>query len=155
MSRPNSNILFKMLEHIGMKDRNYYRKLAEEEQKTFVPLVTMRWLSGSFNERQIYFINELVNPNVFHLHRHKELLYYLMTLCGFGNKKYFWNKTISKKKTSLPIASSIVKKIYGYSTLEALEAMPLLSNDDIMEYAEELGEQPDTIKKLKKELKNR
>ena len=119
------------------------------------PSVTMRWLSGTSNARQIFYINELVNPNVFHLHKHKELLYFLMTLCGFGPRRYFWNKTVLKKKTALPITISIVRRIYGYSTIEALDALPLLSNEDIMEHAEDLGEQPDIIKKLKKELKSR
>lgn len=148
--------MFRVLDHISIKDINFYRNLPEEEQKAFVPLVTMRWFSGTSSARQVFFINELVNPNVFANHQHKELLYFLMTICAPGKKqRYFWNKTASKKSTSTPIAVSIIREYFGYSTLEAVDALPLLSNDNLMQYAEELGTQPDKITKLKKELRTR
>ncbi len=148
--------IFQVLDHISKKDTEYYHKLTEEEQKAFLPVIVTRWLSGTSNARQVYFINELVNTSVFSLHKHKELLYYLMTICGPGrSQRYFWNKTASKKSNSTPISVSIIREYFGYNTTEALECMPLLSNDDIITYAEELGTQSDTITKLKKELKTR
>jgi len=148
--------LFKLLDHISTKDASYYAKLSEEEQKAFAPLVIMRWLAGTPNKRQIYFINELANPSIFASQRHKELLYYLLTVCTLGKKQtYVWNKTISKKSTSMPNVVSIIRQYFGYSTTEALESLPLLTNEDVLSYAEQLGTQPDIMTKLKKELKNR
>ena len=79
-----------------------------------------------------------------------------MTLCGPNKaQRYNWNKTVSGKTTNFPTSVRVVRDQYGYNTRQALEAMPLLSNDDIVEYAEDLGLQKDEITKLKKELKNR
>lgn len=148
--------IFKTLGQISVKNTSFYTDLSEEERKGFLPVVVTRWLSGTSSAKQIYFINELVNPFVFSLHKHPQLLYYLMTLCGPGKtQRYFWNKTASNKATTMPNAVSVVREQFGYNSRQALEAMPLLSNDDILEYAEDLGRQKDIITKLKKELKSR
>ena len=79
-----------------------------------------------------------------------------MTLCGPGkSQRYYWNKAASNKTTKVPTVVSVIREQFGYSTAQALEALPLLSNEDILEYAEDLGKQKDTISKLKKELKSR
>lgn len=155
MAQKKLNI-FNVLARINEKDTNYFDRLTEEEQKAFLPLIVMRWFSGVSNARQVYFINELVNPFVFSLHRHKKLLYYLLTICGSGgSQKYFWNKTISKKSSSTPMTIKVLRDYFGYSTLESIDALPLLSDIDIIMYAEELGCQKDEISKIKKELKSR
>lgn len=148
--------IFNILARINEKDINHFDRLTEEEQKAFLPLIVMRWFSGVSNERQIYFINEIVNPFIFSLHRHKKLLYFLLTICGSGrSQKYFWNKTISKKSSSTPMIIKVIRDYFGYSTLEAIDALPLLSDIDIIIYAEELGRQKDEISKIRKELKSR
>lgn len=148
--------IFQVLDNISRKNAEFYRNLTDEEQKALMPLIVARWLSGSSSARQVYFINELVNPHIFALHQHKELLYYLMTVCAPGQRqRYFWNKTLSKKSSSTPQAVSVICEYYKYSTQEALDVLPLLSNDDILKYAEDLGRQNDELKQLKKELKSR
>lgn len=154
---PNRKLdIFQVLGKISTKDTGFYANLSEEERKGFLPVVVMRWLSGTSSAKQIYFINELVNPFVFNLHKHPELLYHLMTLCGPGKaQRYYWNKAASNKTSKVPTVVSVIREQFGYSTTQALEALPLLSNEDILEYAEDLGKQKDTISKLKKELKSR
>lgn len=148
--------IFNVLSHLDEKDANYYDRLTEDEQKAFVPLITMRWLSGVFDSRQIYFINALVNPHIFTSHKHPKLLYYLMSICGSGkSKKHFWNKTLSKKSTSVPTTVNVIREYFGYSILEALDVLSLLSDDDILSYAEDLGLQKEDISKVKKEIKGR
>ena len=156
MAKERKLNIFNVLERLDVKDVYYYDKLTDNERKAFVPLVTMKWLSGVYDARQVYFINELVNPHVFNLYKHPKLLYFLMTLCGSGkSKKHFWNKTLSKKSSSTPTVIGVVREYFGYSTLEAIDALPLLSDVDILLYAENLGRQKDDIKKIKKELKSR
>jgi len=148
--------IFKVLNMISTKNTKGYENLSEEEKKGFLPVIVTRWLSGTSNPTQIIYINELVNPFVFSLHKHPQLLYDLMTLCGPNKpQRYYWNKTVSSKSTKLPVTVGVVRDQFGYNTKHALEALPLLSNDDIMEYAEDLGLQKDDITKLKKELKGR
>jgi len=148
--------IFQTLTSISRKNQEYYSNLSEEEKKGFMPLVVERWLTGTRDARQVYFINELVNPFVFSLANHKPLLYKLMTICTSGKSgRYNWTKALSKKSSSTPIAISCIKQYYDYSTLHAIDALPLLSNDDILLIAEDLGKQKEDIAKLKRELKKR
>jgi len=148
--------IFQTLNHISKKDRNFFKDLTDEEKKAFQPLVVMRWLSGTTDARQVYFLNELVNPFVFSMHTHKELIYYLMTTCTSGkSQRYTWNKALSKKSSTTPLSVSVIKDYFNYSTMHAIEALPMLTNDDILEYAEQLGRQKEEMTKIKRELKNR
>lgn len=148
--------IFNVLSHLDEKDANYYDRLTEEEQKAFVPLITMKWLSGVSEARQIYFINELVNPHVFTSYTHPKLLFYLMSICGSGKaKRHFWNKTLSRKTSNMPTVVKVIREYFGYSTIEALDALPLLSDDNILSYAEDSGYQKEDITKIKKELNGR
>lgn len=148
--------IFKLLTALSKKNQKFYEELTEEEKRTVAPLVVMRWLSGTQSARQVYFLNELVNPFVFSLYKHPELLMKLMTICTSGKfVKYKWNKPLSKKTTSSPITTKCIREYFGYNTIDALGVLPLLTNDDVLQYAEQLGYQPDEIKKIKAELKKR
>lgn len=148
--------IFHVLSKISTKDREFYSKLNEEEQKAVVPLVVMRWLSGTKDMRQIIFLNELVNPVVFSFTRHKELLVNLLTVSTSGrSQRYFWNKANTSKKHSYPTSVGVVGEYYRYSSREAAEALPCLTADDVLDLAEQLGRQPDEIKTIKKEMKDR
>ena len=57
--------IFRVLDHTSRKDQKFYRELTDDEQKAYMPLVAMRWMTGTTDARQIYFLNELVNPFVF------------------------------------------------------------------------------------------
>jgi hypothetical protein len=148
--------IFQVLNKLSTKDREYYRSLTEDEQKALAPLVVMRWLSGTRDARQILFLNELVNPFVFNMNTHKELLVDLMTVSTSGrSQRYAWNKAKSKKSAGASKAVEVISEYFKYSSTHAAEALPLLSTEDIIQFAEKLGKQPDDIKTIKKELKNR
>jgi hypothetical protein len=148
--------IFKLLERLSVKDYKYFEALSEEELKSIAPLVLMRWLSGTSEARQVYFLNELANPMVFSLSKHKQLLLKLLTICASGKtRKYTWSKAKGKKTSNTPKALEVVKQYYGYSTNHAIDAMKLLSNEQILEAAEYLGTQPTELKEISKELKTR
>lgn len=148
--------IFDVLGKLSKKNSAFYDNLSEDEAKALQPLVVMRWLSGTDDARQVYFLNELVNPFVFPLTKHKKLLVQLMSICTGGRfTKYEWLKTKSKKGSSTPASLAVVKEYFGYNSRHANDALPLLSDDDILEYAEHLGRQPDVIRTIKKELKAR
>jgi hypothetical protein len=148
--------IFALLNGLSKKDIKAYTSLSEDEKKEVMPLVVMRWMSGTSDARQVYFLNELVNPFIFPFYKHKELLVALLSICGPGqSRRYNWNKSLSKKKGSSPVASAVVKEYFGYNTVDANDAIALLSTDDIMDYAQQLGYQSDEITKLKKELKGK
>ncbi len=148
--------IFNVLSRISTKDREYYNALEDSERKELQPFVVMRWLTGTDDARQLYFINELVNRFVFDFTHHKELMYDLMCVATSGNaRRYRWMKTASRKGAKLPTAIDIIKRYFRYNTREAHEVLPILTNDQVMEFAEDLGLQKEEISKLKRELKTR
>ncbi len=148
--------IFKVLEKLSLKDRKYFASLSEEDIKSLQPLVLMRWMSGTSEARQVYFLNELLNPMVFPLTKHKMLLIDLLMISAPGkNKRYFWNKARGKRTSNTPKAVSLIKNHYGYNTNDAIDALKILTNEEILEMAEMYGMQPADIKELTKELKGR
>jgi hypothetical protein len=157
MNKPEKHKLdlFKVLANIDLKKHNFFSTLTDEEKKSVSPYVLMRWLSGTTSARQIYFLNEFVNPYAFTLQKEKDLLLKLMMICTSGKKqRYQWIKLPKKQKTQSKLVA-LVKEYFGYNQKHATEALPLLSNDDLLSYATQLGYQPKEITELNKELKKR
>lgn len=151
----NKYNIFDVLNNINKKQQTF-SDLTLEEQKALQPLVIMRWMTGSDDARQIVFLNELVNPFVFPLGKHKRLLINLLNISSSGiNQRYKWKKNISKKTPSHINIVRVISDFFGYSTKDSVEVLPLLHDNDIISFAEQLGRQPKEIKEIKKELKIR
>lgn len=147
--------IFEVLKKIDDGDIEYIRNLPEHQRKQFVPYLTMQWMAGTNNLGQKVLLNEVVNKRIFKLHKHPELLYYLMASLSDGTRKtYKWLKP-PKKQYRFPKAVAVVKEATGYSTKRADEALTLLSNDTVIDFAMQLGYQPDKLKELEKELSSR
>lgn len=150
MSKHKFNI-FDILDHINNKEYDYYSNLSELDQKAIAPLVLMRWMSGVKDQQQIMILNEFVNSMVFNIHQHPDLLWRLMCVCSPGKRtRYSWLKN-QKKGNNISI--QVVKKYFNYSSKEANDALALLTIDDVVNCARELGYEKDKITKIKKELK--
>lgn len=154
--------LFPLLRNISTKNVGYFDSLSEEALKEFTPFTLMRWLTGcndgsNYSAHQIYFLNELVNQYVFVLGaKHKKLLYNLMTMSTTGRDcRYKFNKTKGKRGSTMPKAVAVIQEIFGYSSKDAHEAISVLSDEAIIDMAEQLGRQAGEIKDLKKELKTK
>lgn len=148
--------IFKILEKLNQKDRKFFEELPEEDLKSLHPLVLMRWMSGTQDARQVFFLNELVNGMVFPLTKHKQLLLKLLMISGPGKfRRYSWTKAKGKKTSNTPKTLAMVKQAYGYSTNHALDALKILSNEQILQMAEDLGKQPDEVREISKEIKGR
>jgi len=153
--------LFPLLRNIATKNSAYFDSLTEDQRKEISPYLIMRWLTGcndgSINSaKQIYFINAVVNPLVFPLGKHKKLLYDLMSAsCTGKDCRWNFNKSNQKKGAGFTKTTAVIKTVFGYSTKEAVESLPLLTNATIVEMAEDLGYQKDELAALKRELKKR
>ena len=158
MSKDYKLDIFQVLRKIDSKDRKFFDSLSEDELKGFLPFLIMRWMSGTSDPMQVYMLNELVNPYVFSFSDNKELLYYLLTTVSDDKriKRYSWIKgPTANKKSSMPEALSVIKEYFGYNNKEAEDALNILSDEDIIDYASQLGKQKEEISKLSKELKKK
>lgn len=145
-------VIFDVLKEIDKKNVDFYDGLSEEHKKQFAPLLTMRWLSSG-TKLQTQLQNSILNPMVFRLHRHPGLLYKLMVAISDGkSKRYTWIKKKSKDK-SAPTVVAVISSYYQCSKKDALRYKKQLSEDDILEMADELGYDKEQVKKLKIELK--
>lgn len=148
----HKNNIFDVLNHASTKDVEYYAGLAEDQQKALQPLLLQRWMSGTSSAQQVYLLNEVVNPYVFSLFRHKDLLWKLLTVASSGRaQRYTWLSQKSDAGRHKPIATKVVSEYYKYNIKHATDAVKLLSYEQVAELAHDLGYQPDVIAKLKKE----
>jgi hypothetical protein len=146
------NDIFAVLGQANNKNAEYFENLPEDQQKALQPLLIQRWLTGTESARQVFMINEIVNPFVFSLFRHKQLLWQLITICTPGKfQKYTWTSQKTDKH-SKPVSAQIVSQYYKYSAKHAKDAVKLLTYDQVVELAHQLGAQQDTITKIKKEF---
>lgn len=146
--------IFRVLKQADLKNAEFYEKLTDDERKAFQPFLVTRWLSGTYSARQIYFLNEIVNQLVFSLAGHKQLLWYLLTICTSGKvQRYIWNKLPSKSSVSRPASTKVIADYYNYSARKAAEAVECLSGNDVLTIAETLGLQAEDLAKIRKEYK--
>jgi hypothetical protein len=147
--------IFRVLKQADLKNAEFYGKLTDDERKAFQPFLATRWLSGTYSARQIYFLNEIVNQLVFSLAGHKQLLWYLLTICTSGKpQRYIWNKLPSKATISRPASTKVLADYYGYSTQRAAQALLCLTGNDVLTMAETLGLQTEELAKIRKEYKD-
>lgn len=146
--------IFDVLNRIDRGEHHLYSTLSDDERKSFAPLVVMRWMSGTKDERQIIFLNELVNPFVFPLGKHQELLTSLLAVASSKKqRRYFWLSAKGKGKSVPKNALKVLMQYHGWSEREAKKMFTVFSNDDIIELANELGWQKEEMTLLNKEMK--
>lgn len=132
---------------------DFYSKFSDEEKKAFPPLVVMRWMSGTSDDRQIILLNEFVNPYVFSLGKHPHLLARLMQVASSNTQKRYQWLGIKSKKKNLE-ALRVVGQYFEMSEREVKLMDPFPSETEVMQMAEELGLQKEELAKLKKEYKD-
>lgn len=143
--------IFDLLKKINSGDLHIWEKLTEEERKSISPYIVSQWMFGTSNQVQIIFLNELVNPFIWSFSKHPHLLLKLMACCGTGSFQKFTWIPFTKKKKEASLSTKVLQEYYNYSEKTARQQLHLLTFEDILEMAEELGWQKDELTKLKKE----
>jgi hypothetical protein len=143
--------LFTVLGKLYTKNSEFFDQYDEETQKAIQPFLLQRWLASYNNGRQIVYLNELVNPFTFALYKHKKLLVQLLTVCTDGtiHKSSY---LAAPKKTSATESISVLQQMYGFSVKQANESLKCLTEQQILDYAEQLGYQKEQLAKIRKEF---
>lgn len=144
--------IFDVLNRINVRDCAFFNELTDEDIKAIHPLVLMRWMSGVDNRSQVFYINELLNPYIFTLQKHKRLLLRLLMVCG-PNKptRYKWIKQASQNTNKRPASIGVIQAFFGYSNSDACAAIANLTSVDILNMADFMGYQHDEMAKVCKE----
>ena len=134
---------------INTPNLGWFDSLSAEGQKAAAPFVIMRWLSGTSDAAQIIRLNTVANQYMFAGTADKSALFKLLAVSTTGKTgRYSWIKGPGSKAKKLSIEA--ISQYYDCSPREA--ATYKVSADDMIEMAEELGWDPDEIKKLKVEI---
>jgi hypothetical protein len=145
--------LFGLLNQLDRKNFKAFDELPPESKKEASPLIIMRWLSGTSDQRQIIFLNELVNQVVFELGEHKQLLFKLLAIANSGKpRRYFWSGLKSNTRKNLKVSTALISEYYKCSFTEAQDYLKILSKEDVLQIAEKMGCQKEQIQIIKKEL---
>lgn len=140
--------IFAVLNQLSKKHRSFIDGLTSDDLKVIPPVVVMRWMSGSSSKQQTFIVNEIANPLVFDLYKHPRLLLQLLMVCAVPSAgKCGWIKQ-QKSSPAKPISTRVVMKYFDYPQRRAVECVDMISPTDIFSMAEDLGYQPDELKKL-------
>lgn len=144
--------VFDVIKRIDDRDIEFVESLIDNQIKTLPPFLLMKWLASTDSEFQLQFINNTLNVIVFDMYNHPKLLYKIAIAVSDGNQKRYKWKALKKSKL-FTNSVKIIKEHYLCSEKEAREYLKFLTKDDILEIAENLGEQKDIMDKIKKEWK--
>lgn len=146
--------IFKLLSQIASPSSgDIYAKLSDDEKKGFAPLVVMRWMSGTKDERQIIALNTFANKFTFPLAKHPHLQMLVLQACSSKtNGRGSWIGIKGGTKTTL--RNEVLSEYFDYSINEIRAMTVFPTDEEIVMMAEELGWQKDEIAKLKKEQKD-
>lgn len=142
--------IHQVLADISSKDVGKFAALsAEEMAKIPAPIVLMRWMYGTRSKEQILRLNDLVNTTVFHTYKHPRLLVYSMMVSAAGKGKNRWIPKAGKSSKKAAVISCISEYL-DCTEREARETSELISLDDVLDMATEMGYSPEEISKIKK-----
>ena len=150
--------IFKVLSNLDLKQHQPVLQMTPDERKQLSPYILMRWMSGVRDPIQINRVNDRVNRIIWNLPKdpggegHDNLLVMLLSSCGNGkSQRHNWvQPKVSKKNQNIVL--EVISASFGYSRRESAGVVELLSRDQILKLAEDLGYDDDVIKKLEKEL---
>lgn len=147
-----SNNIFDFFKLLDNCDLSKLSQLSEAEKKKLSPVVLIKWLASTPDKEHLLNLNAIVNPLIFGLYKHQDLLFKLMMACSNSKyKKYKWIKTgnINSKHDNI---LSVISQYYNCSKTEADSYYKTLNNSDILEMCSELNLDITQIEKIKKEF---
>lgn len=144
MATKHSLNIFDFLKKIDNQEFSFYQELSDEDKKQVAPLVLMRWMSNTWDEKihryYVQAVNEVVNKNFWDLSLHKDLQMRLLFMTGLGKAVgHRWVKTKQMNKQESK-NFNIIKKYFDCSDEEVEILESQLSKEEINDILINLGE---------------
>lgn len=141
------------LGQLDQKNHNLWASLNEDQRKEVSPYMMTRWLAGCSDPEQLIKLGTVATACVFELGNRKELMLGILAACTSGDpKRYKWVAYKGENKKANKLVA-LVAAAYGQSLRHAADTLKLLTNEDLIQLAEEQGWQKDELKELQKDLK--
>lgn len=152
--------LFRTLNAIDTRQRDFFDKLNQEEKKAYAPLVTMRWISScvdqsGYHEAYLHVVNEMVNQDFWRFSKeHQEFQHILLATCGMGVKvRHEWIPMCKNFKVG-KLAEFLLQAFPGANALETHVIIQKHSVQDFQElvktYGYDKNEEKEIVDQFKK-----
>jgi hypothetical protein len=134
-----------ILPAIGRKNRNFYKNLPLEAQKSSVVNFWMvhRWATCPIKNKEHYilFVNELCNRNYSEISKHPELQWLLLSAIGIGPEQYRgqWVGTPSSRTKESKIDKFLLEVYPTISDDELTLLKETNTQDDFKDLAKDMG----------------
>lgn len=144
--------IFDFLKQLDKQNYQAYKDLSFEDKKQVAPLVLMRWMSNTWDEKlhryYVQVVNEIVNKNFWDLSLYKDLQMRLLCLTGLGKSVgHRWVKSAQIGKSEDKM-HNIIKEYYDCSDEEVEIIEQDLTDDDKIDMLFNLGYDKKDIKKI-------
>jgi len=150
MKTENKIDIFDVLKNIDNGNIYYLDSLTEDEKNKLSMVVLFRWMTGTENSQQIRALDSIVNPFLYTLSNHKDLIYKLMVIASSGTeKRYKWIPF--KKGKNKQLTNKLISEYYDLSNTSASNYINMFDIETLIDMAKELGYDDNELKKIKKE----
>jgi len=149
--------LNRVLSNVDSKNRDFYDQLNDEERKALSPFLMIRYASvvdhamPEVTEYVLEATNRRVNPHFLDLKDHPKLQWLLLTTTsmGMGAMRHTWIKPLGGKQSSNNRLRNFLSEAFPGTNNQELDILLATnSQEDILEYAANLGYQEKEISKL-------
>lgn len=142
-----------VLNALDRQDLNFYTRLSDDDKKSYVPLILMRYMSSlsDQNNNSAYAVlatNDLVNVGFWNLSKHQELQHQLLCLTGLGKKQYRTWLPTKKTKRSNKLVKWISEQNPEFNEMELDIFISKFTKDTWEEYLKDLGLDDKEVKEL-------
>ena len=149
-----------VLPSLDRRNFDFYSKCSVKEQKSYAPLVVMRWMSatnGDYDATHHYHllnVNAYVNVDFWTLSSHHDLQHRLLALCGTGqSQRHNWIPMIKKTKKKSKVDDFLVTFFPRLNELELTIMKKTTSVEEYESFLSSRGLQVADVKKRVREWK--
>ena len=143
--------LKKTLRAADLRDKNFYDKMSEEDQKLYSPFMLMKYMASVkgeqwMQEHYVEMINECVNKHLWTVSKHKKLAWILTAMCGVEQGQFHpWLG--SKKKTGNNDKQKLLTTLYENMKQDDIELLAEINDKkELKELARDFGNEDKQIK---------
>ena len=143
--------LKKTLRAADLRDKNFYDKMSEEDQKLYSPFMLMKYMASVkgeqwMQEHYVEMINECVNKHLWTISKYKKISWMLTAMCGVEQQQFHpWLG--SKKKSGNNDKQKLLSRLYENMKQDDVDLLAEINDKkELKELARDFGNDDKQIK---------